>query len=112
MVDDQPWWVAKDVCEVLAISWTGHTLDNLSTKHKGTVKFTTRGGAQGVWCIDEAGLYKLIMRSNKPEAEKFQDWVTEEVLPSIRKHGAYMTGSTIEQVYKYSYCNIGIHPIY
>lgn len=47
--------------------------------------------------LTESGVYKLVMRSNKPEAEKFQDWVTDEVLPSIRKYGAYMTDDTIER---------------
>lgn len=47
--------------------------------------------------LTESGVYKLVMRSNKDEAEKFQDWVTDEVLPSIRKHGAYMTDDTIER---------------
>lgn len=88
------------MCEVLDIKWTGNTttLINVSEKHKSILNFRTLRGNTGVWCVDEAGLYKLIMRSNKPEAEKFQDWVTEEVLPSIRKHGAYMTPDRIEEV--------------
>lgn len=48
--------------------------------------------------LTESGVYKLIFKSHKPDAEKFQDWVTDEVLPAIRKHGAYMTESTIEEV--------------
>lgn len=90
IVDNEPWFVAKDVCEVLDISWTGsQTLSRISNAHKGIRNFLTPGGNQKLWCIDEAGLYKLIMRSNKEEAERFQDWVTDEVLPTIRKTGSY-----------------------
>ena len=90
LIDGQPWFAAKDVCDILEITWSGSkTLANISEKHKGLVSFTTPGGNQELWAVDEAGLYKLIMRSNKPEAEKFQDWVTEEVLPTIRRDGIY-----------------------
>lgn len=90
LIDGQPWFAAKDVCDILEITWSGSkTLANISEKHKGLVNFTTPGGNQELWAVDEAGLYKLIMRSNKPEAEKFQDWVTEEVLPTIRRDGIY-----------------------
>jgi len=63
-------------------------LIKLSEKCKGTKVIGTLGGKQDMRVINEAGLYKLIMRSNKPIAEKFQEWVCEEVLPSIRKSGA------------------------
>jgi prophage antirepressor-like protein len=96
-INNELWWVAKDVCDVLEITWSGSkTLDRISDKHKGLVNFTTPGGIQELWSIDEPGLYKLIMRSSKPEAEKFQDWVTEEVIPQIRKTGSY---SLIPQSY-------------
>lgn len=89
-IDGEPWFVARDVCDVLGISWTGsQTLVRISDAHKGVRSFPTPGGNQELWCIDESGLYKLIMRSNKEEAERFQDWVTEEVIPSIRKTGSY-----------------------
>lgn len=94
-----PWFVAKDVCDALDITWSGaKTLARIKDRHKGVVNFTTPGGSQELWCISEAGLYKLIMRSSKEEAERFQDWVTEEVLPSIRKHGGYLTPAKLEEV--------------
>lgn len=90
MLHGNPWWVAKDVCDILDITWSGgKTLDRISDKHKGVVNFPTPGGEQELWTIDEPGLYKLIMRSSKPEAERFQDWVTEEVIPQIRATGSY-----------------------
>jgi len=94
----EPWFVAKDVCDALDITWSGSkTLARIRDKHKGVVNFTTPGGSQELWCVSEPGLYKLIMRSSKEEAERFQDWVTEEVIPSIRKHGAYMTPAKLEE---------------
>jgi len=99
IVDDEPWFVAKDVCEVLAITWTGsQSLSRISDTHKGVRNYPTPGGNQELWCIDEAGLYKLIMRSNKEEAERFQDWVTEEVLPSIRRTGSYLQPTSLEDL--------------
>lgn len=90
LVDGEPWFAAKDVCDILEITWSGSkTLSSISDKHKGLVNFTTPGGNQELWAVDEPGIYKLIMRSNKSEAEKFQDWITEEVLPTIRKDGMY-----------------------
>ena len=78
------------------------TSDPLRSKiidsEKGVKKIYTLGGQQDMLCVTESGLYKLIMRSNKSEAEQFQDWVTGEVLPSIRKHGIYATPQTIEDM--------------
>ncbi len=95
----EPWFVAKDICDVLEITWSGSkTLARIPERHKGVVNFTTPGGEQSPLCVSESGLYRLIMRSSKAEAEAFQDWVTDEVLPSIRKHGAYMTSATIDEI--------------
>ncbi len=81
------------------ITWSGaKTLASIADKHKGVVNFTTPSGIQEMWYVDEAGLYRLIMRSNKDEAERFQDWIAEEVLPSIRRHGAYMTPDTLDKM--------------
>jgi len=100
LVDGEPWFAAKDVCEVLDITWSGSkTIERISEKHKGVVNFTTPGGVQDLLCVDEPGLYKLIMRSNKPEAEKFQDWITDEVIPQIRKTGSYAPAFQIPQTY-------------
>ena len=90
MKDNNPWFVAKDLCEILDIKWAGqHALIGISEKNKGIEKFSTPGGMQAMLVVSEAGMYRLIMRSTKPEAEKFQDWIAEEVLPSIRRTGTY-----------------------
>lgn len=93
--DEEVWFVAKDVCEVLDISVT--QTRRLNDKQKGLHSIQTHGGAQQMTIINEAGLYKLIFTSRKPDAEKFTDWVAEEVLPSIRKHGTYMTDDLLEK---------------
>ena len=87
----EPWFVAKDVCEVLEIERTDSALRNLDDDEKGTRKMSTLGGTQQVSIISESGLYALIMRSNKPQAKHFRKWVTSEVLPAIRKTGGYMS---------------------
>lgn len=93
MVEGEPWWVAKDVCEVLGLSHVTESLKRLRPKERHAVELHTPGGLQEMIVISESGLYKLIMRSRKKEAEQFQDWVTEEVLPSIRKTGSYVAPS-------------------
>ena len=70
--------------------------DRLEADEKGRTQITTPGGMQESWVINESGLYNVILRSDKPEAKPFRKWVTSEVLPSIRKHGAYMTPETLQ----------------
>lgn len=95
-LDGQPWFVGSDVLKVLygvADGW-GHAYGPLSPDEVQSVKpihFNLGRGAQRK-LISESGLYKLIMRSDKPEARAFQDWVTRVVLPAIRKDGAYVLG--------------------
>ena len=86
---DPSWFVARDVCAVLGITWSGATLAAIRTDWKGMLKLNTPGGEQEFAAITEAALYKLAFRSNKPEAEAFTDWVAAEVLPAIRKTGRY-----------------------
>ena len=69
-------------------------LTKLKDKYKGVISIHTPGGAQTVKVISEHGLYKMLMQSRKPQAEKFQDWIAEEVVPSIRKKGSYTAGKT------------------
>lgn len=95
--DGEPWWVLKDVCEVLGLSSPHKVFDRLDEDEKGRNQIPTPGGEQEMTVINESGLYNVILRSDKPEAKPFRKWVTSEVLPSIRKHGAYMTPETLEQ---------------
>ena len=94
--DGEPWWVLKDVCEVLGISKYRDTAARLEDDERELIRVDTLGGAQEMLCVNESGLYNVILRSDKPEAKPFRKWVTSEVLPSIRRHGAYMTPETLE----------------
>lgn len=94
--DGEPWWVLKDVCEVLGISKYRDTAARLEDDEREPIRVDTLGGAQEMLCVNESGLYNVILRSDKPEAKPFRRWVTSEVLPSIRRHGAYMTPETLE----------------
>lgn len=90
MKKDEPWWVAKDVCDVLGYENSRKALaDHIDEDEKGVTKCDTPGGPQEMNIITESGLYTLIMRSNKPEAKRFRKWVTSEVLPALRKTGSY-----------------------
>lgn len=96
--DGEPWWVLKDVCGILGISKYRDTASRLDEDERGSVRVDTPGGEQEMTIVNESGLYNVILRSDKPEAKPFRKWVTSEVLPSIRKHGAYMTPQKIEEV--------------
>lgn len=91
-LNDQPWFVAKDVCAIFGLANTTLALRPLAQDEKGLNRIKTPGGVQTLNCISESGLYKLVMRSDKPQARLFQDWVTRDVLPAIRKDGAYIMG--------------------
>ncbi|MGE7869542.1 phage antirepressor [Bacillus paramycoides] len=92
------WFVAKDVCDVLEIVNATRSLSRLDEDELHSMKVTdSLGRQQETNIINESGLYSLIMTSRKPQAKAFKRWVTIEVLPSIRKHGAYMTDQVLEQ---------------
>ncbi len=93
----EPWWVLSDVCKVLELSSPHKVADRLEADEKGRNLIPTPGGMQEMTIINESGLYAVILRSDKPQAKPFRKWVTSEVLPSIRKHGAYMTEQTLER---------------
>lgn len=95
--DGEPWFVLKDVCSVLDIGNSRMVADRLEPYEKGVSQIDTLGGKQETTIINESGLYNVILRSDKPEAKPFRKWVTSEVLPSIRKHGAYMTPETLQR---------------
>lgn len=96
--DGEPWFVAKDVCDVLGLADVSMSVRNLDDDEKGTSNVCTPGGSQEMTVITESGLYTLIMKSRKPEAKKFRKWVTQEVLPTIRKTGAYLTPETLSEM--------------
>lgn len=100
-INGEPWFVGKDVAKALGYG-DGKSLANAVAKHiddedKGVTEMMTPGGKQPIIIINESGLYSLILSSRLPSAKTFKHWVTSEILPAIRKHGAYMTEQTIEQ---------------
>lgn len=85
----EPWFVAKDVCDILGHSNVSMALDRLDDDERSKFNLGRQGETN---IVNEAGLYVLVLGSRKPEAHEFQRWVTHEVLPSIRRHGGYMAG--------------------
>ena len=99
LIDGEPWFVAKDVCEVLGLADTFRAVEGLDDDEKGTSNVRTPGGTQQMTVISESGLYSLTIRSRKPEAKLFKRWITHEVLPTIRKTGgAYLTAAKAEEL--------------
>ena len=97
-IEDEPWFVGKDVAIILGYKDTSDAIKkHVDEEDKGVGEIPTPGGKQNMKVINESGLYSLIIGSKLPNAKKFKRWVTSEVLPSIRKHGAYMTEDTIEK---------------
>jgi toxin-antitoxin system, toxin component, bro family len=94
----EPWFVGKDVAEVLKYKRTADALKvHVDEEDKGVGEIQTPGGKQKMTVINESGLYSLIFSSKMKKAKEFKHWVTSEVLPSIRKHGAYATDDVIEK---------------
>ena len=98
-INEEPWFAGKDVATVLGYSNTRDALSkHVDAEDKNTVAIHDGiTGNPNVTFINESGLYSLVLRSKLPTAKQFKRWVTSEVLPSIRKHGAYMTERTIEK---------------
>ena len=94
--EKEPMFVARDVCDILELGDTSKAVERLSPSMKGTNTVRTPGGNQEMLTITEAGIYKLVFTSRKPEAERFTDWLASEVLPSIRKHGMYATDELLD----------------
>lgn len=96
-IDGEPWFVGKDVAEALGYTNSPKAIaDHVDDDDKLTERIVIAGQNRNVITINESGLYSLIMGSKLPSAKEFKRWVTSEVIPSIRKHGAYMTPDTIE----------------
>lgn len=98
-INNEPWFVSKDVAFVLGYSNPRDAISkHVDVEDKGVAKCDTLGGSQDLTVINESGLYSLILSSKLPTAKKFKHWVTSEVLPTIRKHGVYATAETIENI--------------
>lgn len=94
--DGNVWWVLPDVCKVLDLANPSRVAERLDEDEKKKLSFNPNSelglGHNGATIISESGLYKVILKSDKPEAKKFTRWVTHEVLPSIRQNGGYISG--------------------
>ena len=86
----EPWFVLKDIANILGIGNVTDLKNRLNSKGLGQIELLTNGGKQKVYIINEPNLYKVIFRSDKEIARQFEDWVTSEVLPTIRKTGGYV----------------------
>ncbi|MBH0171058.1 BRO family protein [Fictibacillus sp. 18YEL24] len=93
--NNESWFIAKDVCEILEIQNVTQALSRLEENERSMFNIGRQGKAN---IVNESGLYELIFASRKSEAKIFKKWVKQEVLPSIRKHGAYLTPQKIEEV--------------
>lgn len=99
LINNDPYFNLKDVCNILEIKNVSDCKSRLKKDGVATTEvIDSLGRTQEANFIDESNLYKVIFQSRKKEAEAFTDWVTSEVLPSIRKHGAYATAETIESI--------------
>ena len=97
--DGEPWFVLRDVCEILELTNSRMVADRLDGDEVSqTYIADALGRQQETTIINESGLYNVILRSDKPEAKQFRKWVTSEVLPTIRKHGAYVTTDKLEAI--------------
>ena len=107
------WWVAKDICDIFGETNRNRAMQLLSNDEKGYTQMNTPGGTQKITIINEAGLYSLLfamtpskargvsdeyIKNRQDKLAKFKRWVTHEVLPSIRKHGAYITSDKMEEL--------------
>lgn len=98
-IDGEPYFVGKDVAEILGYANNRDALvKHVDDEDKQTSQIATAGQKRSMTVINESGLYSLILGSKLPQAHDFKHWVTSEVLPTIRKHGAYMTPAKIEEV--------------
>lgn len=95
-INDEPYFVGKDVAEILGYSNPQKAIRNhVDEEDRGVTKMGTPGGIQDLTIINESGLYSLILGSKMPDAKRFKRWVTSEVLPQIRKHGMYATAELL-----------------
>lgn len=102
VIDDEPWFVAKDVCDILGIVDPSSALRNLEEDEAKQLPRTISGGdkqLRGMIAVSESGLYALIFKSRKENAKRFRRWVTGEVLPQIRKTGSYSVTQELPQTY-------------
>jgi prophage antirepressor-like protein len=95
-IDNEPWFIAKDICDALELSNPTMTIGRLDDDE--VTKFNLGGLSGETNIVNEYGLYSLVLGSRKPEAKAFKRWITHEVIPAIRKHGMYATDDVLDQM--------------
>lgn len=103
LIENEPWFVAVDVCRALEIGNSSQAISRLDADEKMITLISNEGNKRGnpnMTVVKEPGLYTLILSSRKPEAKAFKRWITHEVIPTIRKTGGYMTDSLLERIQK------------
>ena len=103
LLNNEPYFCLKDICNILEIKQSKDTIRRLDEKGAIFSSTLTNGGIQNIYFINEPNLYRVIFRSNKPEAKHFQDWVFNEVLPTLRKTGTYTTNKQDYKLYNLSF---------
>lgn len=99
VIEDEPWFVAKDVCDILGLVNSREAVANLEEDELKSVTLTSGGQRREMTALSESGLYALIFKSRKENAKRFRKWVTAEVLPQIRKTGSYSVTQELPQTY-------------
>lgn len=95
-IEGQPWWVLRDVCAALGLNSPHKVAERLDEDERKQIPVIDNiGRSQQTTVINESGIYAVILRSDKPKAKAFRRWITSEVLPFIRRHGAYITQGTL-----------------
>ena len=103
LIENEPWFVAVDVCRALEIGNSSQAISRLDADEKMITLISNEGNKRGnpnMTVVNEPGLYTLILSSRKPEAKTFKRWITHDVIPMIRKTGGYMTDSLLERIQK------------
>ena len=101
VINGEPWFVAKDIALGLGLSWDRHSLDSIPEDWKGVVIIHTLsssnrgGGIQRILAVNERGMYKMIFRSRKPEADRIVNWLAGDVMPSLMRTGIYATTESL-----------------
>ena len=93
-INGEPWFVANDICYALDLTNTTMAMSRLDDDERTKFNLGRQGEAN---VVNEFGLYNLVLASRKPEAKQFKRWITHDVIPTIRRHGAYMTDGIIER---------------
>lgn len=98
IIDDDPWFIAKDACDILGIQNISQAVGDLDDDEKLIYPLDISGQNRQTWLVNEPGIYELVFRSRKPDARAFRRWIAHEVIPQIRKFGSYEPETTEDMI--------------